>query len=326
MPTQNSGKGQLRRGLATQTGPTPDPFDPPGPSEYPTSKITDGSTSSPSISRSGRVHIGTTAVEPQSRLPLTRTQTPLRGHVPKVQDRFLASKLICLDLNGLLPPKAGARPARFAQLPAPNALAAGDAIELPGHRSAFLVERGAVDLVLPRRSGWVPVKRLGPGAIFGEIPMVGLATLGAQAVAAMDSQIVILDENALQTIIRKSPAIALRVIETLGSRVLESDVDLIIKRFGTTDSKLTNLLLKLADEDEVIAAVSQQDLANILGVSRQAVSAALARLKQRGLIETSHRHIKLLGIAQPTAAEVVLNYAQTALDNRATTHSCQEHI
>jgi DNA-binding FadR family transcriptional regulator len=47
--------------------------------------------------------------------------------------------------------------------------------------------------------------------------------------------------------------------------------------------------------------VSEQDLGALLSVSRQAVSGALKRLRQHGLIETSRNmHVKLLTLDKTT--------------------------
>jgi hypothetical protein len=59
--------------------------------------------------------------------------------------RYLASKLVRLNLDGLLPAKAKAAARSIYRLPTLQAFKAGDAIRSPGPRSAIHVKEGAVD-------------------------------------------------------------------------------------------------------------------------------------------------------------------------------------
>jgi CRP-like cAMP-binding protein len=235
---------------------------------------------------------------------MTGDQKRSRKRKPKAQVRYLASKIVCLNLDSLLG-KTEAATRIMDQLPAPKNLKTGEAIRFPSPLSAVLVKEGALDIMLPGDFDQVPVKRLGPGFLFGEIPLLGMRTSGAQAVAAEDCQIVILDQETLRTISLASRAIASRVIDALGRRLLESEVDQVIKQFGTTDSRLIRLLPKLADENGVIDDVSQRDLAYMLETTRQEVNEAMGRLKQRGVVETSRMRIKLLAVDKSSADELI---------------------
>jgi CRP-like cAMP-binding protein len=223
-----------------------------------------------------------------------RTERPTRKFQPKVEARFLASQIVCVDLDRLLPNQSKAAARIINQLPAPNSLKAGETIRLHDPHLAILIRQGAVDVVLPSADSEIPVKRIEAGSVYGEMPLLGLETLGTRAVAAADCEIVTFDQDTLRAIILKSPEFALRAIEMLSSRLVEAGVDLAVQRFGTNDSKLIQLLLKLAGGNEAIEDVSQRDLAYMLGTSRQAVSRGLGRLRRQGLVETSRMRIKLL--------------------------------
>jgi hypothetical protein len=86
------------------------------------------------------------------------------NHEPKLKARItnLASNVVCLNLNGLLRAKGNAAEI-VGQLAKPEAVAAGDAIQLPDLQSAILVTEGTVDVLLAVGSELVPVKRLGAG-------------------------------------------------------------------------------------------------------------------------------------------------------------------
>jgi CRP-like cAMP-binding protein len=163
----------------------------------------------------------------------------------KAEARLLASKIVCLNLKGLSPTATRV----IYQLPTREAFRPGEALQLPGPRSAILIEEGAVDIFPEDSYDVVPIKHLGPGYVFGDIPQLRMETFGARIIAAAASVIVFLNEDAFQTIIRKSPEIALRVIEMLRSRIPESEIDQVIKGFVLTDFMLLRLLRKLADEN-----------------------------------------------------------------------------
>jgi CRP-like cAMP-binding protein len=211
----------------------------------------------------------------------------------KTRITHLASNVVCLNLNFLL--RAKARRAQIVDsLARPTALSVGDAIDLLDRQSAILITEGTVDVLLRIGSDMVPVKRLGHGWVFGNLPLLGVETLGGQAVAVTDCRIVILDQDALRTILRKAPAITSRLMEMFTRRLLESDIDRVLKHFGMTDAKLIHLLLHLADKNDLIEGVSHRELACMLGVSRQGATKALGRLSQRGFVETSPMRIKLV--------------------------------
>jgi CRP-like cAMP-binding protein len=171
-----------------------------------------------------------------------------------------------VDLDRLLPSQSKAAARIINQLPAPNTLKPGEAIRLLGPHSAILIRQGAADIVLPTGDSEIPVKRIEAGfSVYGEMPLLGLETHGTRAVAAADSEIVILDQDTLRATILKSPEFALRVIEMLSSRVIEAGVDQAVQRFGTNDSKLIQLLLKLAGGNEAIDDVSHRIWRTCLG-------------------------------------------------------------
>jgi CRP-like cAMP-binding protein len=229
---------------------------------------------------------------------------------PKAQVTYFESNAVCMNLNGLLRTKGWAAAARVDQLPTPKALSAGNAIQLPDRYSAILIREGSVDILLPVRSDLAFIKRLRPGWVIGNLPVLGVEDSGGQAVAAADCQIVTLDQDALRTILRKSPAITARLMEMFAHRLSELDIDHVLRRFGMTDAKLIYLLVLLADENDLIEGVSRRDLACMLSTSRQTLSKTLGRLRQRGFVETSAMHIELLGVDKSRADELLESYSR----------------
>jgi hypothetical protein len=86
--------------------------------------------------------------------------------------RLLASKIVCLNLRGLSPTATRV----IYQLPTREAFQTGEALQLPDPRSAILIEEGAVDVLTPNPSDKVPIRRLGPGYVFGDLPQLRMET------------------------------------------------------------------------------------------------------------------------------------------------------
>jgi CRP-like cAMP-binding protein len=212
------------------------------------------------------------------------------GRTSDAEARLLASNIAYLDLKGLLPSNPAGSSRVFKALPGRTVFNTGDTI-VPAHPySAVLVERGAVELSVPGESGPVAVYRLGPGAVFGEIPLLGIETMGATAVAAEECQTVSVDYDTLIRMIRKSTRMLSRVVDLLGRRLVDCQADL----RGSIDSRLLRRLEKLADDEGVISGIGHRELAERLRASRQTVTKALGRLRLQGLLKTSRLRITLI--------------------------------
>jgi len=207
---------------------------------------------------------------------------------PEAKARLLAANIVHLDLAGLVPSKREPIAQISEALPGRSRFEAGDWIETPKASSTLLVEWGKVDLVLPYHSGGIPAKRVGAGAVLGNVPALGLTLAGAKAIAAEDFQVVDVDYEILRALIEGSNEIAVRVLEMLGHRLAGLQIEC-----GDIDSRLMRLITKLADEEGGLYGIASADLAVLLGVARRPVSEAIERLKSRGLIQRSRGRIKV---------------------------------
>ena len=61
--------------------------------------------------------------------------------------------------------------------------------------------------------------------------------------------------------------------------------------------RMASLLLELADGKDTVSGLTQQEMAEILGVYRETVTVTLADLKRAKLIEVGRRRIRLLDSA-----------------------------
>src|SRR5262249_49317651 len=83
----------------------------------------------------------------------------------------------------------------------------------------ILIENGPATLYL-RRPIREFVRRVEPGTILGEMPLVGLSMLGTEAEAGRDCQVILLDEAAVEQFILRSADTASRLLRLISPRLV----------------------------------------------------------------------------------------------------------
>ncbi|MFN4150784.1 MAG: Crp/Fnr family transcriptional regulator, partial [Candidatus Sericytochromatia bacterium] len=143
------------------------------------------------------------------------------------------------------------------------------------------------------------------GDFFGEMAIFDDMPRSATA-EAMDHDVKLLSisKNDFEQLIMSTPSIAIRIMKDLTRRIRqvnEQVQDLAFKDVhGRVASTIYNLL-KTEKEVSKNPKVSQlkmthQDLANMVGSSRETVTRALNRLQDEGVISISHQQISVLDL------------------------------
>ena len=118
------------------------------------------------------------------------------------------------------------------------------------------------------------------------------------ALASGPARLVAIDRPLLRRLMAADVGWAELLLRSLG-RQLAGTLDIIDaeRRLGSAD-RLERLLRTMAAEasDGVSVQATQQQLADLLGVSRVTLGAALRALVSRGLVETGYGRIRLLGV------------------------------
>ncbi|MFN2594507.1 MAG: Crp/Fnr family transcriptional regulator [Actinomycetota bacterium] len=143
---------------------------------------------------------------------------------------------------------------------------------------------------------------LRPPDVFGELAALDGETRSASAEALEPTTILMLSASSLQVLRRDYPQISeslLFGVVAILRRLSEQAADLV---FLDLHGRLAKLLMKLADDRGTVAAdgciamdlqLTQTDLANMIGASRQSVNATLRSLERRGYIEVEGRTISI---------------------------------
>ena len=161
----------------------------------------------------------------------------------------------------------------------------------------FLIRAGHVQIyrISPEGKKLV-IATLGPGALFGEMALLGQQMHNAFAEALDDCQIFVMSRADLERLILNKPSVGRRVLETTGRRLRDAERRLEDMAFKGIPARLASLLLRLAAEqgsDEVVG-LTHQDLAETVGTYRETATQVLNDMKAAGLIEIGRKRIKIL--------------------------------
>jgi CRP-like cAMP-binding protein len=165
----------------------------------------------------------------------------------------------------------------------------------------YLVKEGRIKLLRANSEGReVILDILGPGEIFGELALVGEVHRSHSAEAIEDTLVCVIKKKDFEGILQRHPEMALRVLKLIGLRRRELEMRLEDLVFQPLAGRLALALLWQAQRHGVTETdgsiripLTQSDLANLIGASREAVSEQLKEMKLLGLIKTSYRNIKL---------------------------------
>ncbi len=153
-----------------------------------------------------------------------------------------------------------------------------------------LVTRGAVEIYHDAHNYFI--KRLAAGALFGEMSLLGQTMLITKAVAGEEgAEIGFMDTDTAKRWARTNP---LGLIEKIGSRLTDIELEHYSSHFQLADSRIAALLLKLAGKNSVIEGYSHEDLGEKLGIYRETVTIILDAWKLDKLIEVSWKKITIL--------------------------------
>ncbi len=174
--------------------------------------------------------------------------------------------------------------------------------------SLHIVEQGHVYIVLPSPEGEeMIVAVLGPGEFFGDLSLLDGAPRCASAVAADPVSTFVVRREPFLSWLESRPSAARAVMAALARRLRATDEMLGDAAFLDIDRRLAKKLLQLCGRhgkgEALSARVTQDELAAMLGLTRECINKHLGQLRDRGLIEVGRGSIRLLcadGLAQLT--------------------------
>jgi CRP-like cAMP-binding protein len=157
-----------------------------------------------------------------------------------------------------------------------------------------------------------------PGELFGELALIAPASRDEFAEAVVRSTVVLIPRTALEALIERNPSVALGVTRLFGLRRQRIERRLKYLLFRSNRERLVHLLLELAEQYgqptadggvELAVKLSHQDLASIIGSTRETVTVVLGELQQEGLVRIGRQKVTLTA---PTRLAAEINAAPPA--------------
>jgi CRP/FNR family cyclic AMP-dependent transcriptional regulator len=194
------------------------------------------------------------------------------------------------DLFGTLPPEL------LEQLRGRTALGKyrrGDNIFAKGDPATqlFVVFSGRVAIVATASDGRESViSVLGPGALFGEMSLFDGGVRSANARSLTTVHLIAIDFDDVRDVLSRRPEVLWAVVRILSRRLRATDEALADAMFLDVTGRTAKRLLELADgEDEFRMPLTQEELAGMVGASRERVNKAIATFMKLGWLEVSGR-------------------------------------
>jgi len=172
--------------------------------------------------------------------------------------------------------------------------------------AVFYIQKGKVKLTVVSNAGKEAViALLGAGDFLCEGCLAGQPLRMATATAISSSSIVRLEKEAMIRVLHEEPAFSEMFLSYVLSRNMRIEEDLVDQLFNSSERRLARVLLLLSHfgkegkPEPVIAKISQETLAEMIGTTRSRVSFFMNKFRKMGFIEYNgglHVHSSLLNI------------------------------
>lgn len=184
-----------------------------------------------------------------------------------------------------------------------RAFAAGSHVMTAEQRgeALYIVRSGSVKISINESDGAeVILALLGPGDSVGEMSLVDDAGHSADVATLEDSVLLWMDRAAFRSCMREVPALATNLLRELSTRLRSANLQ--VRALATLDvaGRVARQLLLFADrygqplsgENGLLIPlpITQRDIAQLVGATRERVNRALVSLRRRGAISADSRH------------------------------------
>jgi CRP/FNR family cyclic AMP-dependent transcriptional regulator len=158
--------------------------------------------------------------------------------------------------------------------------------------AVFYIQKGKVKIsVVSQHGKEAVVAVLGPDEFCGEGCLAGQPRRMATAVAMSDCEIMKLQKADIIRVLHEEPTFSEMFVAHLLARTIRVEEDLVDQLFNSSEKRLARALLLLANfgkegrPEPIIAKISQETLAEMIGTTRSRVSFFMNKFRKMGLIE-----------------------------------------
>src|ERR1700721_4796649 len=157
--------------------------------------------------------------------------------------------------------------------------------------AVFYIKEGKVKIAIVSKQGReAVVALLGIDEFFGEGCLIGQPKRLAAAVTMSDCTIMRVGKNEIQRLLQDEPTFSKMFVSHILARKERVEEDLVDQLFNSTEKRLARLLLLLANfgkegrPEPIVAKISQEVLAGMIGTTRWRVSHFIKKFRDLGFI------------------------------------------
>lgn len=175
----------------------------------------------------------------------------------------------------------------------------------PGSTCHIIIQGRVRVFVMDEDGRELSVRIMGPGEMIGEMALLDSLPRSASIEALEKTHTLELNRDALLQCLQESPQLSLNLLQSFSSRLRSSTVEAGELASLTVVERLMRRLQQLAelagqpvsDGVRVMLPMTQQDLAALVGTSRESVNRALVRLRRQGKVRLEQGWVILLSKA-----------------------------
>ncbi len=173
--------------------------------------------------------------------------------------------------------------------------------------TCYVVRTGHARAIREHTDGrTITLAHFGPGDIFGELAMFDDERRSATVETLDDVDAIAIAGGDMRRLLRDHPDISVKLVIALGRRLREANERLTRQSFQTVQSRVAGVLGQLveqaqaegAGETDVLVTITQADIAQLAGSSRESASRFLAVLERAGVLTQGRGRIT---VHDPTA-------------------------
>lgn len=213
-------------------------------------------------------------------------------------------KNVSLSQSALFGALAPADLERILAIAIPRHLSRGETLCRKGDaaEAVYVIVRGRVRVVRDSEDGKAVVLRtLGPGDVAGELGVLHHGERTATMVVEEDCELLSIGRVPFLALLERHPSVAVQLLGSLAARIDELTNQISEFIFVKAEVRLARRLLGLArihgrvgeEGVHIEARVSQQDLADMVGVTREYANKSLRAWEEQGLLTLQRYHLTI---------------------------------
>jgi CRP/FNR family cyclic AMP-dependent transcriptional regulator len=169
----------------------------------------------------------------------------------------------------------------------------------------YIIRKGKVKIVLPSKVGEEVILTIfSEGDFLGEMSLLDEKPRSADAVAMEESEVYVLNRTDFLSFLQENENAIKCILSCLSERLRKTDDLLEDASFLSVSARLAKKLVELGrefgvKEKDVVRIglrLTQQDMADLVGTTRESINKELRVLREKGLVSMESGYIRLLDL------------------------------